>query len=77
MSSAFDTISRQTVLNILSDAGCTEDEIRLVRLLLSNTKLRVRVGKSTSDVFISIAGAFQGDSLSGILFTLKFLTTPK
>ena len=58
------------MLNLLSDAGCTEDEIRLVRLLLSNTKLRVRVDKSTSDVFISIAGAFQGDSLSGILFTL-------
>ena len=70
MSSAFDTISRQTALNLLNDAGCTEDEIRLVRLLLSNTKLHVRVGKSKSTVFISIAGAFQGDSLSGVLFTL-------
>ena len=28
MSSAFDTISRQTVLNLLIDAGCTEDEVR-------------------------------------------------
>ena len=70
MSSAFDTISRKTVLNLLEDAGCTEDEIRLVRLLLSNTKLHVRVGKSTSTVFISLSGAFQGDSLSGVLFTL-------
>ena len=70
MSSAFDTISRKTVLNLLDDAGCTEDEIRLVRLLLSNTKLHVRVGKSSSTVFISLSGAFQGDSLSGVLFTL-------
>ena len=67
---AFDTISRQTVLNLLNDACCTEDEIKLVRLLLSNTKLHVRVGKSKSTVFISIAGAIQGDSLSGVLFTL-------
>ncbi|KAL5255329.1 hypothetical protein ACHWQZ_G014669 [Mnemiopsis leidyi] len=70
MSSAFDTISRQTVLNLLIDAGCTEDEVRLVRLLLSNTKLHVRIGKNKSTVFISLSGAFQGDSLSGCLFTL-------
>ena len=44
--------------------------VRLVRLLLSNTKLHVRVGKSKSSVFISLSGAFQGDSLSGVLFTL-------
>jgi len=46
MSSAFGTISRKTILNLLEDAGRTEDEIRIVRLLLSNTKLHVRVGKS-------------------------------
>ena len=28
------------------------------------------MGKSTSTVFISLSGAFQGDSLSGVLFTL-------
>ena len=66
MSSAFGTISQKTILNLFEDVGCTEDEIRLVRLLLSSTKLHVRVGKSTSNaVFISLSGAFQGDSLSG------------
>ena len=70
MSSAFDTINRQTILNLLADAGCTEDEIRLVRFLLSNTKLRVRVNNTLSAEFISTEGAFQGDSLSGTLFTL-------
>ena len=30
MSSAFDTINRQTVLNVLDDAGCTDDEIKMV-----------------------------------------------
>ena len=36
MSSAFDTIDRQTILNVLSDAGSTEDEARLARLPLTN-----------------------------------------
>ena len=76
MSSAFDTISRQTVLNLLVDAGCTEDEVRLVRLLLSNTKLHVRVGKSKSTVFISLSGAFQGDSLSGVICLRSLLLEP-
>ena len=71
MSKAFDTINRQTVLNILDDAGCDSDEIRLVRLLLSNTKLKVRINDSMSAEFESVVGAFQGDSLSGNLFTLS------
>jgi hypothetical protein len=45
-------------------------EIRLVRLLLSNTKLKVRVNNNLSAEFESVIGAFQGDSLSGNLFTL-------
>ena len=71
MSSAFDTIKRSTILRLLEDAGCAEDDIRLVRLLLSNTKIRVRVNNATSAEFISTNGSFQGDSLSGILFTLQ------
>ena len=70
MSSAFDTISRETVLNVLDDAGCTSDEIRMVRLLLSNTVLKVKVNDSISVEFQSTTGAFQGDALSGNLFTL-------
>ena len=73
MSSAFDTINRQTILNLLADAGCTEDEIRMVRFLLSNTKLRVRVNNTLSAEFISTEGAFQGDSRSGTLFTLTLV----
>ena len=70
MSSAFDTIRRSSILELLAECGCTDDEIRLVRLLLSNTKLRVNVNGTMSFEFQSTLGAFQGDCLSGCLFTL-------
>ena len=56
MTSAFDTIKRSTILRLLQDAGCSVDDIRLVRLLLANTKVTVRVNKATSTVFISTGG---------------------
>ena len=70
MSSAFDTIKRSTILDLLADAGCSEDDIRLVRYLLSNTKLRIKINQTISGDFEVSIGAFQGDSLSGNLFTL-------
>ena len=70
MSRAFDTVKRDTIINLLYDAGCSNDDVKLVQYLLANTKLRVRVNSSLSEVFESLLGAFQGDSLSGKLFTL-------
>ena len=70
MTSAFDTIKRSTILRLLKDAGCSEDDVRLVRFLLANTKLRVKINSETSAEFESTSGAFQGDCLSGNLFTL-------
>ena len=61
MSAAFDTIKRSTILNLLAD-------IRLVRFR-ANTKIRIRVN-TFSVVFETTLGLFQGDSLSGCLFTL-------
>ena len=70
MSSAFDTIRRTSILELLVRCGCNDDEVRLVRLLLSNTILRVNVNGTMSVEFQSLLGAFQGDCLSGCLFTL-------
>ena len=70
MSRAFDTVKRETLLRVFKKAGCSEDDMRLVQYLLSNTNLSVRVGSSLSEEFESLLGAFQGDSLSGKLFTL-------
>ena len=58
------------MLNLLDDAGCERDEIRLVRFLLSNTKIKVKVNDSISAEFISTIGGPQGDSVSGLCFTL-------
>ena len=67
MSRAFDTVRRDVIIDVLRDAGASEDDIRIVQSLLSNTKLRVRVNSTVSETLL---GAFQGDSLSGKLFTL-------
>ena len=65
MSSAFDTIRRTQILELLVECGCEEDDVRVVRLLLSNTKLRVKVNGVLSVEFESSLGAFQGDCLPG------------
>ena len=70
MSRAFDTVKRDVIIEVLKDAGASEDDVRIVQYLLSNTKLRVRVNSTFSEVFETLLGAFQGDSLSGKLFTL-------
>ena len=69
MTSAFNSIKRETILALLSDAGCSEDDVRMVRFLLAKTILKVRVNGNVSDEFETNAGTFEGDSLSGVLFT--------
>ena len=62
MIAAFNTIKRSTIINLLIDAGCSKDDIRLVQYLMSNTKLRVTVNKSQSSEFVIYIGEYQGDS---------------
>ena len=73
MSAAFDTIDRETLLNIL-ETIIEEDELRLVRFLLSNTCLNIRIGgtkeekKFTSNI---------GTPLSPILFVVYLMLSKK
>ena len=62
MTAAFNTIKRSTIINLLIDAGCSRDDIRLVQYLMSNTKLRVTVNNSQSGEFVINIGEYQGDS---------------
>ena len=71
MTSAFDTINRNKVLKITKDI-LKEDEFRILRVLMSDTTLEVRVNGTNSTPFISNIGSPQGDSSSGPIFTLYF-----
>ncbi|GFR99437.1 very-long-chain enoyl-CoA reductase [Elysia marginata] len=72
MSAAFDTIDRATLLNIL-ETIIEEDELRLVRFLLSNTCLNIRIGGTKEEKkFTSNIGTPQGDSLSPVLVVRLF-----
>ena len=65
MSAAFDTF-----LNIL-ETIIEEDELRLVRFLLGNTCLNIRIGGTKEEKkFTSNIGTPQGDSRSPILFVV-------
>ena len=52
-----------------------EDELRMTRILLSNTTIVVQTDGITSESFQSNIGSPQGDSLSGTLFNIKFETS--
>ncbi|GFS27424.1 1-phosphatidylinositol 4,5-bisphosphate phosphodiesterase 1 [Elysia marginata] len=68
MSSAFDTIDRHLLFNILKNI-IKEDEQRIIRYFLSNTELSIKLkGSSKTESFKSNIGTPQGDSLSPVLF---------
>ncbi|GFS25796.1 very-long-chain enoyl-CoA reductase [Elysia marginata] len=70
MSAAFDTINRSQILDILKTI-IKEDELRIIRLLLSNTEINTKInGSSKAMPFMSNVSTHQGDSLSPVLFTI-------
>ena len=69
MSSAFDTIKREKLLEILS-SFLENDELRIIRLLLSNTTLTIKLNNVKAEPFQSNIGSPQGDALSGTLFNI-------
>ena len=71
MSSAFDTINRDKIMTIASDF-LEEDELRILRVLLSDTTLEVKIKGAKTEPFESNIGSPQGDSVSGPVFTIYF-----
>jgi hypothetical protein len=71
MSAAFDTIKRGKLLEILN-SFLDEDEVRMIRYLLTNTSLKVKVQGAETEFFESNIGSPQGGSLSGKLFNVYF-----
>ena len=72
MSSAFDTIHRDKLLKIV-ETFLDDDEIRIIRVLLSNTILQIKTTNGVKcEPFISTVGSPQGDGISGMLFNIYF-----
>jgi hypothetical protein len=69
MSQAFDTPNRTLLMEILEkEAKINEDEQRLVRVLLSEVKLQLKIENCKGEQFTSLIGVPQGDGLSPKLF---------
>ena len=71
MSSAFDTIDRNKLLKI-TESIVDEDGQRMLRILLSNTEVEVRIKGAETTPFATNVGSPQGDSYSGPQFTVYF-----
>ena len=69
MSKAFDTVGRHTLIEDLA-LILDQAELHLIKLLVEDVELKVRVGKETSEPFKMKMGVPEGDCLSHILFTL-------
>jgi hypothetical protein len=55
-------------INIIIEFGVPKKLIRLIKMCLTETYSRVRVGKNLSDMFPNRYGLKQGDALSPLLF---------
>ena len=66
LSRAFDTIRRDKLL----DTFLGESEMRMIRLLLTDTSLEARLSTGDCHAFATSIGTPQGDSLSPVLFTV-------
>ena len=68
MSSAFDTINRHKLIDVCK-TFLEEDEVKLIRLLLSETSLTFTSGSVSTNIDTKV-GTPQGDGLSPVLFTI-------
>ena len=69
LSAAFDKPIREKLLRILKEeVGLEQDEMRMIRSLLAEIKLKIKVGNELGEEFVTRIGVPQGDGLSPHLF---------
>jgi len=65
---AYDSVRREALYNILIESDIPKKLVRLIKMCLTETYSRVRVGKNLSEMFSIRNGLKQGDALSPLLF---------
>jgi hypothetical protein len=65
---AYDSIRREALYNILIEFGIPRKLVGPIKMCLSETYSRVRIGKNLSDRFSIENGLKQGEALSPLLF---------
>lgn len=67
---AYDSIHRESLLNILKDFKFPRKIINLIGASLNHTDIQVKIGNVTSQPTRVTTGLRQGDALSLVLFNL-------
>ncbi|KAJ4439157.1 hypothetical protein ANN_15114, partial [Periplaneta americana] len=65
---AYDSVKREVLYDILIEFGIPKKLVLLIKMCLSETYSRVRIGQFLSDAFPIHCGLKQGDALSPLLF---------
>jgi len=65
---AYDSVKREVLCKILIEFGIPRELVRLIKMSLTETYSKVRVGKNVSDRFPIRNGLKQGDALTPMLF---------
>jgi hypothetical protein len=64
----YDSVLREALYNILIESGIPKKLLRLIKMCLTETYSRVRVGKNLSEMFPIRNGLKQEDALAPLLF---------
>ena len=70
---AYDSVRREVLYNILIEFCFPMELVRLIKMCLTETYSRVRVGKNVSDRFPNRNGLKQGDGPSPLFFNFAFV----
>jgi hypothetical protein len=65
---AYDSVKREVLYSILLEFGIPKKLVRLIKMCLNETYIKLCIGKLLSDEFPIQNGLKQGDALSPLLF---------